>query len=366
MLASTAIFAVFINFNLINHAGLPDNKDQSVIFSFLKQNPAINQTLLSRSNTSTLLARTDHWFSGALSSSPFSGIVLASSVTKPQTTNPTTIQDDVIVKTSPADTNNYLRHGRTEYQVVPGDSIVSIASNFGVSPQTIMIENNLGATATIRPGDKLTILATTGVSHTVKAGETIESIAAKYKVNEEDLMDVNDIELPDDILVGDVLVVPMAKVDMPTKPTSIVKDSSNKIALRVASAPADFVAAALGFIWPTTTRNITQGYSSRHTGIDISNSQMVPIYASADGFVEISGYQTGYGNTIVINHGNGYKTRYGHASELYVSAGDKVVKGQIIAKQGRSGRVRGVTGIHLHFEILKNGGRVNPLSYVKP
>ncbi|MBX4186996.1 MAG: M23 family metallopeptidase, partial [Candidatus Doudnabacteria bacterium] len=70
--------------------------------------------------------------------------------------------------------------------------------------------------------------------------------------------------------------------------------------------------------------------------------------------------------TIVINHGNGFKTRYGHASELYVSAGDYVKQGQLIAKQGNTGRVRGVTGIHLHFEILKNGKRVNPLSYVRP
>ena len=82
--------------------------------------------------------------------------------------------------------------------------------------------------------------------------------------------------------------------------------------------------------------------------------------------MEVSGWQSGYGNTIVLNHGNGFKTRYGHASELYVSAGDKVAQGQVIAKQGRTGRVRGVTGIHLHFEIIKNGSRVNPLGYVKP
>ena len=93
---------------------------------------------------------------------------------------------------------------------------------------------------------------------------------------------------------------------------------------------------------------------------------MVDIYASESGFVELSGYRTGYGNSITINHGNGYKTLYAHASELYVSAGDQVTKGQVIAKQGRTGRVRGITGIHLHFEIIKNGGRVNPLSYVKP
>jgi murein DD-endopeptidase MepM/ murein hydrolase activator NlpD len=94
---------------------------------------------------------------------------------------------------------------------------------------------------------------------------------------------------------------------------------------------------------------------------------MEPIYASESGFVESAGYVTnGYGNMILINHGNGFKTRYGHASELYVKAGEYVTKGQLIAKQGHTGHVRGATGIHLHFEIIVNGHVVNPLKYVKP
>jgi murein DD-endopeptidase MepM/ murein hydrolase activator NlpD len=365
-----AIFAMLTNFSIANHANLLETSDRSVIFSFLKNNPQLNSALFSQSNTTTILARTDQWVASAFSQSPFSGIVLASTASASKSdTNEGTIQDNVIVKTNPADTDNFMRHGRTVYEVNSGDSIVSIASSFGVSPQTIMLENKLDENSTIKPGQKLTILPTTGVSHTIKAGETVSDIAAKYKVSEDDILDVNDLELPDDVLAGDTLVIPLAKVDLPNtaKPaTKFVKNTSGQITLSKASAPANFSAGDLKFMWPTTTSTITQGFHSRHSGLDISNSQKVPIFASEAGFVEISGYESGYGNTIVINHGNGFKTRYGHASELYVKAGDQVAKGQTIAKQGNTGRVRGATGIHLHFEITKNGGRVNPLNYVKP
>ena len=83
--------------------------------------------------------------------------------------------------------------------------------------------------------------------------------------------------------------------------------------------------------------------------------------AADDGIVELAGWQKSYGYTIVINHGSGRKTRYGHASNLLVSAGDQVVKGQIIMISGSTGRS---TGPHLHFELLINGVRVNPLKYV--
>jgi murein DD-endopeptidase MepM/ murein hydrolase activator NlpD len=367
VIAGIAFFALVTNYSIASHAELLETKDQSVIFSFLKNNPAFNVALLTRSNTTTILARTDQWVTSTLAQSPFSGIVLASANTGTTTANdPTTIQDNVIVKTNPADTDNFMRHGETVYEVEPGDSIAAIASSFGISPQTVMLENQLTESSTINPGQKLTILPTTGVSHKVVAGETLEGIAKKYNVSEDDILDANDLEFPDDILAGDTLVIPLGTVSLPPSPSNFVKTTTGKVALTQATAPANFSAGNLVFMWPTVTHNITQGFSSAHTGIDISDSQREPIYASESGFVEIAGWQTGYGNTIVINHGNGFKTRYGHASELYVKAGDQVAKGQVIAKQGNTGRVRGITGIHLHFEILVNGKRVNPFNYVKP
>lgn len=330
----------------------------------------MNPRLLSSSDTTTILAKSDRQVSKVSAQSVF-GIVLASAApAKTPISDPTTIQADVIMKTNPADTQNTSRLGLTKYNVQSGDTLISVASSFGISPQTIMMENKLDTTSIIKPGQELTILPTTGITYTLKAGDTLDSILSKYKVLEEDFLDANNIESFDDLDVGATVVIPLHNVTLPTKPkppSTFVKDESNKIALKTAQTPADFTAGPISFVWPTTVRKITQGFSSRHSGIDISDSKEEPIYAAADGFVEISGFQSnGYGNTIVINHGSGFKTRYGHASTLYVSAGDYVKKGQQIAKQGHTGRVRGTTGIHLHFEVIKNGVHQNPLAYVKP
>jgi murein DD-endopeptidase MepM/ murein hydrolase activator NlpD len=361
-----ATLAVIANFSLIRHANTVTANDESVIFSFLKNNPKLNNALLAQSDTTTIVAKSDQLVSKAMASE----VLLTSSQTSSPAVNPTTIQDDVIMKTNPADTQNFYRHGLTQYKVQPGDTLIGIASSFGISPATIMKENKMDQSSTLKPGQELTILPTTGITYTIKDGDTQESILNKYKVSEDAFLDANNLESFEDLDSGAVVVIPMDNVTVPAAPkpaSKFVKSDSGKVSLKTASAPSNLLSSAVSFVWPTSVRNITQGYSSRHTGLDISDSKKEPIYASADGFVEISGYQSnGYGNTIVINHGNGFKTRYGHASELYVSAGDYVTQGQLIAKQGNTGRVRGATGIHLHFEIIKNGKRVNPLSYVRP
>jgi LysM repeat protein len=363
-----AVVAVTANFSLARHHGLGSN-DESVIFSFLKNNPKMNHALLAESETTTILGHADQLVSKSYTES--SNITLASAQAFDLgQSDPTTIQDDVIVKTNPADTQNFYRHGLTQYTVQSGDSVNSVAASFGISPATILMENKLSTTTALRAGQQLTILPTTGITYSLKNGDTLDGILNKYKISEDTFLDANNIESFDDLEVGAVVVIPMDNVALPA-PTSVAskftKSDAGKVALRTASAPADLINAVVSFIWPTPVKTITQGFSSRHTGLDISDSKKESIFAAADGFVEISGYQTnGYGNTIVINHGNGFKTRYGHASELYVSAGDYVKQGQLIAKQGNTGRVRGATGIHLHFEIIKNGTRVNPLAYVRP
>lgn len=94
-----------------------------------------------------------------------------------------------------------------------------------------------------------------------------------------------------------------------------------------------------------------------HNGIDIANSRNTTIYSAARGKVIFSGYKGGYGKTIIIDHGNGYKTLYAHNNDLLVSTGDRVEKNQKIAKMGSTGRS---TGNHLHFEIHKNDQPMNP------
>lgn len=104
------------------------------------------------------------------------------------------------------------------------------------------------------------------------------------------------------------------------------------------------------------------GKPANHTGIDFAGKQGDEIVAVADGVVTWSGDRYGYGIMVEINHGNGYSTRYAHNSENLVSVGDEVKKGQLVARMGKTGRA---TGPNLHFEVLRNGSRVNPVNFIR-
>ena len=101
--------------------------------------------------------------------------------------------------------------------------------------------------------------------------------------------------------------------------------------------------------------------SHGHTGLDIAAPAGTPIKATADGKVTFSGYSGGYGYVVKMSHGNGIQTIYGHCSKLYVSAGEKVEAGEVIAAVGSTGNS---TGNHLHFEVRVNGQEVNPQNYL--
>ncbi len=108
---------------------------------------------------------------------------------------------------------------------------------------------------------------------------------------------------------------------------------------------------------------ITQYFKgSNHTGLDIGASLGAPIRAAESGYVTYAGWLGGYGNIIAVDHGNGMVTRYAHCSSLTASVGQKVAKGEIIAKIGNTGRS---TGPHLHFEVIVYGSFKNPLSYLR-
>lgn len=120
-------------------------------------------------------------------------------------------------------------------------------------------------------------------------------------------------------------------------------------------------------IWPTTgvvssPYGLRWGGTDFHPGMDIANDMGTPIVATADGVVEYAGWNSGgYGNMVDINHGNGIMTRYGHASQVVVSTGQQVKRGQLIAYMGSTGFS---TGPHVHYEVHVNGNRVNPISYL--
>lgn len=103
------------------------------------------------------------------------------------------------------------------------------------------------------------------------------------------------------------------------------------------------------------------GASTNHKGVDFAAAQGTPIYAADGGTVVQAQYSGNAGNFIIINHGNGYSTYYMHCYQMYVKAGDKVTRGQNIGSVGTTGNS---TGPHLHFQVMKNGTPVNPLSYL--
>ena len=108
---------------------------------------------------------------------------------------------------------------------------------------------------------------------------------------------------------------------------------------------------------------VTGEVGKMHQGIDISNDRWTPIYAPADGVVEISQLSSSFGNFVVLNHGNGFKTRYGHMQMSAVTPGEFVHRYQILGYMGNTGRS---VGPHLHYEVWKNGVPVNPLPYILP
>lgn len=122
--------------------------------------------------------------------------------------------------------------------------------------------------------------------------------------------------------------------------------------------------SASGFIWPTAGA-ITSGYGPRwgtfHYGLDIGAPTGTPVYAVKDGTVSFAGWQGGYGNFVIVDHGGGVVTRYGHLSQFASSAGQPVRQGQLIAYVGSTGDS---TGPHLHFEVRINGGFQDPLPYL--
>lgn len=252
----------------------------------------------------------------------------------------------------------------TEYTVQLGDTISSIANRFGLTVNTILWANNLSINSLIRPGNTLNIPPVSGLVYSVKSGDNLSKIATTYKIEVSEIIKQNDLKENESLKIGQKLILPGAArivpVSRPTPPRtpSTTTPSSNVSKLPPTQSTSGSMA------WPAEGRRITQYFSWAHNGLDIANKSGTAIYAAEAGTVEIAatGWNGGYGNTILINHGNGKKTRYGHLTTLYVKVGDRVEKGENIGTMGSTGRS---TGPHLHFEVVINGTRYNPLNYIK-
>jgi murein DD-endopeptidase MepM/ murein hydrolase activator NlpD len=243
------------------------------------------------------------------------------------------------------------------YVVKPGDSLGKISEKFGLSLSTLLWSNNLSSKSTIRPGDKLSILPIDGVYYTVKSGDTLSRIARTYNVTTKEIKEYNGIQSADTLSIGAKLLLPGGEAPSPTSSAR-----SSATVSRLFTAPSKQAPAVGGWVWPTDWHVMTQYYGWRHTGIDVDGDYSTFSYAARDGVVIYSGWRTGYGITVEVNHGDGYVTRYAHHSKNFVSKGQTVTAGQALAQTGTTGRS---TGTHLHFEIIKNGRFQNPLDYVR-
>lgn len=254
------------------------------------------------------------------------------------------------------------------YTVKAGDTISTIARRFRLNVNTVLWANDLSSFGLIRIGDELKILPTDGFLYTVKRGDTIGKLAQTYDTSADKIMTSNSLGGAGTIAIGQQLIIPGVKRTT-TASSNIAKNTSQnsysglEVIKDIVSADKPIISSNK-MVWPTVGHRITQYFSWKHNGVDIANKVGTPLYAADSGVVEISqgGYNGGYGNTIVINHGGGKKTRYGHASKLLVKKGEEVEKGQLIALMGSTGRS---TGSHLHFEVIINGTRYNPLNYIK-
>jgi LysM repeat protein len=260
-----------------------------------------------------------------------------------------TINESAIVAITPPD-DAYLdwlsaqRSQVTTYEVQEGDLISFIASDYGVSVESIVWANDLRSADNIFPGQTLKIPPVSGVIHTVISGDTVSSIARKYSVETDQIIAYNKLPQDGTLQEGDELVIPGGKA------ASVAAIQQSTLQFSYLPNLNDyFILPSSGFNW---------GRIHGRNGVDIANSCGTPAVAAADGTVVVAddyGYNGGFGKYIKISHPNGTETLYAHASKLFVATGQVVGQGQRIMLMGTTGRS---TGCHLHFEV--HGAR-NPL-----
>lgn len=248
-----------------------------------------------------------------------------------------------------------------EYKVKSGDTLSSIAQEKEISTDTIKWLNDLTSDS-IKPDQTLKIMPVTGVAYTVKSGDTLESVAKKFSAEQQAILDYPFNDVPDDfsLKAGQTLIIPDG-TPPETKAPPKAKPQPKYLA-QGSSSPTFSASGGVEFIWPTSG-SITQYYAWYHPAIDIANRAGPVVAAAEGGTVVYAGWDpSGYGNRVDVAHNNGYLTRYAHFSNIYVSSGQQVSRGQLIGQMGSTGRS---TGVHLHLEIHFKGIALNPLSILK-
>jgi murein DD-endopeptidase MepM/ murein hydrolase activator NlpD len=258
-----------------------------------------------------------------------------------------------------------------KHTVERGDSIFEIAHDNAIKPETLLwanydvLQDNPDS---LRIGQVLNVPPTDGVYYQWKAGDTLDQVAKEFKANAEDILEWpgNHLDLTDPVFrTGQWVMVPGGQREfkqwiIPT----VARGSSGTAGVKGSSCGGGSVGSG-AFVWPSDNHYLSgNDYYSGHLGIDIAAGEGAAIYAADSGVVTMaaSGWNYGYGNVIMIDHGNGYVTLYAHLSQINVTSCQSVFAHQLIGLAGATGNA---FGPHLHFEVRLNGGFVNPW-YVLP
>lgn len=259
------------------------------------------------------------------------------------------------------------------YTVQSGDTVFGIAERFGLSPHTIYWANSEALHDNphmLWPDIVLNILPVDGVYHTVSEGETVASIASDYGVSTDAIYNEwNDVEEGEELQAGSKLVIPGGSREFVVwqLPQYSEVSGSSSIGSGLCVMPSVGLRGNGWFHWPTDGRRISgwvfhDPRNPPHGGIDIGVRTGDPIYAADNGVVAYAGWNDwGYGYLVVLDHGNGFHTYYAHLSAIWVVCGQSVYQGAAIGAGGSTGRS---SGPHLHFEIRYDGVPQNPASYL--
>ena len=266
------------------------------------------------------------------------------------------------------------------YTVQTGDSVFGIAASFGLNPETILWGNyNVLADNphSLQPGQVLNILPVNGTYHKWSTGENLQKVAEFYRVdpiviiewpgNPFDIYATNIVN--PGIQAGTMLIIPDGKREMiDYGPPRIPRDNPAVARTYGPGHCGELVDGAIGvgtFIWPTAERFIT-GYdyspTTNHWGIDIDGDLGNAVWSIDNGVVVYAGWSyNGYGNLVVVDHGNGWQSLYAHLNDIYIGCGESVFQGTILGGIGSTGNS---SGPHLHFELIYGSSKVNPWDFL--
>ena len=229
--------------------------------------------------------------------------------------------------------------------------IGSIAENFGVTQDTLISVNKIKQSRLLQIGQYLKIPNMPGILYTVKdSGETLESITSHFKVDLQKCALANSIEAGASLSEGQVIFVPNAELDWVTR-----QEINGDLFVR----PLKWFYLSSPYGWRPSPFT---GVRSFHNGIDMATAEGTPVRPALIGKVSNVGFNSVYGNFVIISHHSGYKTLYAHLSAVTCSIGQSVGLNTIIGRVGSTGQS---TGPHLHFTVYKNGKTVSPFSLMK-